>query len=90
MKILKKYVTRKNEKITQNTKYTLNGASDIDFTNAGTSIVTCNGIEYAQGEGFSFVAPIFGCVDDTVYDITFPLASGIDIVHISKSIHTER
>ena len=85
-----KYVRRAFENITKDIRYTMEGASDIDFTNVGNDIVVCNGIEYATSEGFSFVVPFFGTIDETLYNISFPNPAGDNKVTLVRTYHIEK
>lgn len=86
----KKYVRRAFENITTDIRYTMNGASDIDFINVGNDLVVCNGIEYATGEGFSFVVAVFGAIDETLYNISFPNPTGDNKVTLVRTYHIEK
>ncbi len=85
----KKYVRRSFENITNDIRYTMDGASDIEFINVGTELVVCNGIEYATNEGFSFVVPVFGAIDETLYNISFPNLGIDNKVIIIRTYHIE-
>ena len=85
-----KYVRRAFENITKDIRYTMDGASDIDFINVGDDIVICNSVEYKTGEGFSFVVPVFGAIDETLYNISFPNPGGDSKVTIVKTYHIEK
>lgn len=86
----KKYVRRSFEVIKQDIRYTMNSASEIEFVNLGGDIVVCNSIEYATGESFSFVVPIFGAIDETIYNISFPNLNGDNKVALVRTYHIEK